>query len=222
MTLSTGVGVEHRAEKRLSADVAALAQTAAVASVSCLAELREQLLTAGDIIVEDEPELEDAELDEADGPEMEMDDEDEYAEPEGEGEYGNPSADDAGVFRMDTFEIRVMDDGRKCRCDVPQSGWEGVAGATPYGKKAVETVSVRMQVYLEIAIWLEEKHQEFLKKGPFGHKHAICTQKALLGGPLEKVLGGNRNGGAPALSRYLKNVDLVWPEGALPLRECFK
>jgi hypothetical protein len=49
----------------------------------------------------------------------------------------------------------------------------------------------------------------------------MCTQKALLGGPLEKGLGGNRNGGAPALSRYLKNVDLVWPEGALPLRKCF-
>ena len=228
MKVSTRVGVTRRieagAQVQHSVDVALKTQTEAVAraSVSCLAELREQLLVAGDIKVEDEPELEDVELDEEDSPEMEMDDEDEYVESEGEGEYGNPSADDMGVFRRDTFELRVLRDGNKCRCDVPQSGWEGVAGVTPYGKNVVKTVSVRMQVYLEIAIWLENKHNEFLRKGPFCLKSALCTQKELLlSGPIKRVLGKNKDGGASALSRYLKNVDLVWPEGALPLRKCF-
>ena len=229
MKLSISAGVKNyvgaSAKAQRSVDVALKAQTEAVAraSVSCLAELREQLLVAGDIKVEDEPELEDVELDEEDSPEMDMDDEDECVESEGEDEYGNPSADDMGVFRNDTFEIRVMSDGNRCRCDVPQSGWEGVVGVTLYGKTAVEMVSVRMQVYLQIAIWLEDNHQEFLRKGPFSQKSALCTQSALLGdnGPLERVLGKNKDGGASALSRYLKNVDLVWPDGALPLRKCF-
>ena len=84
------VGASAKAQR--SVDIALKAQTEAVAraSVSCLAELREQLLVAGDIKVEDEPELEDVELDEEDSPEMEMDDEDEYVESEGEDEYGNP------------------------------------------------------------------------------------------------------------------------------------
>ena len=109
MKVSTRVGVTRRieagAQVQHSVDVALKTQTEAVAraSVSCLAELREQLLVAGDIKVEDEPELEDVELDEEDSPEMEMDDEDEYVESEGEGEYGNPSADDMGVFRRDTY-----------------------------------------------------------------------------------------------------------------------
>ena len=216
------VGASAKAQR--SVDVALKTQTEAVAraSVSCLAELREQLLVAGDIKVEDEPELEDVELDEEDSPEMEMDDEDEYVESEGEDEYGNPLADDMGVFRNDTFEIRVMSDGNRCRCDVPQSGWEGVVGVTLYGKTAVETVSVRMQVYLEIANWLEDNHQECLQKGPFCLKRALCTQKELLSEQLKRVLGKNKDGGASALSRYLKNVDLVWPEVALPLRKCFK
>ena len=226
MKPSTSVGAKHRvgaiAKARLSANVAALTQAAAVASVSCLAELRDQLLVAGDVKVEDEPELEDVELDEEDGPEMEMSDDDEYVESEEEDEYGNPSSDDMGVFRKDTFEIRVTSDGCECRCDVPQSGWEGIVGVTPYGKKVVETVSVRMQVYLDIAIWLEEKHQKFPQEGPFGARRALCTQKALLDGLLEKVLGKNKDGGASTLSRYLRNVDLVWPEGALPLRKCFR
>lgn len=227
MELSISAGVKNyvgaSAKAQRSVDVALKTQTEAVAraSVSCLAELREQLLVAGDIKVEDEPELEDVELDEEDSPEMEMDDEDEYVESEGEDEYGNPLADDMGVFRNDTFEIRVMSDGNRCRCDVPQSGWEGVVGVTLYGKTAVETVSVRMQVYLQIAIWLEDNHQEFLRKGPFSLKRALCTQKELLSEPLKRVLGKNKDGGASALSRYLKNVDLVWPEGALPLRKCF-
>ena len=227
MELSISAGVKNyvgaSAKAQRSVDVALKTQTEAVArvSVSCLAELREQLLVAGDIKVEDEPELEDVELDEEDSPEMDMDDEDECVESEGEDEYGNPSADDMGVFRNDTFEIRVMSDGNRCRCDVPQSGWEGVVGVTLYGKTAVDTVSVRMQVYLQIAIWLEDNHQEFLRKGPFSLKSALCTQKELLSEPLKRVLGKNKDGGASALSRYLKNVDLVWPDGALPLRKCF-
>lgn len=228
MKVSTRVGVtrhvEASAKAQHSVDAALKTQTEAVAraSVSSLAELREQLLVAGDIKVEDEPELEDVELDEEDSPEMEMDDEDEYVESQGEDEYGNPSADDMGVFRKGTFEIRVLRGGEGCRCDAPQSGWEGIVGVTLYGKKVVETVSTRMQVYLEIAIWLEEKHQKFLQKGPFGAKRALCTQKELLSEPLKRVLGKNKDGGASALSRCLKNVDLVWPEGSLPLRKCFK
>ena len=106
-------------------------------------------------------------------------------------------------------------------CDVPQSGWEGVVEVTRYGKAVVDKVSVRMQVYFHIAEWLEKKHTDFLRKGPFGFAKALCTQQHLLDGPLEKVLVGDGKVTAPALSRYLRNVDLVWPTGAIPLRKCF-
>lgn len=214
-------GVQLRAAHRITADVAVLEQVVACASVAGLAEARDQLLVAGEIMIEDEPELEDAASDDDDA-EVDLGDEDELRDDEDSIEDGQPSPDDSPLFRKDAFEIRVVEtEEGKCQCEVPQSGWEGVIGVTRYGKEAVKKVSVRMQVYFHIAAWLEKVHQDFLRKGPFGFAKALCTQQHLLDGPLEKVLGGDKKVAAPALSRYLRNVDLVWPDGAIPLRKCF-
>ena len=205
----------------LSGNVAEMAEAVACASVACLAEVRDQLFVAGEIKIEDEPELEDVESD-FDDAEMDFGDEDEWRGDENTVEDGQPSPDDVPLFRKGAFEIQVVaSDDEKCLCDVPQSGWEGVVGVTRYGKEAVKKVSVRMQVYFHIAEWLENEHQDFLRKGPYGFKKALCSQKELLAGPLEKVLGKTKDGGASSLSRYLRNVDLVWPTGAIPLKKCF-
>lgn len=205
----------------LSGNVAVMAQAVACASVTCLAEVRDQLIAAGEIKIEDEPELEDIEPDDDDA-DMDLGDEDEWRDDEDIVEDGQPSSDDTPLFRKSAFEIRVIetDDGMY-QCDVPQSGWEGVVGVTGYGDEAVKQVSLRMQVYFHIAMWLVGNHQKFLQKGPCGFKKALCTQRNLLDGPLKKVLGVDKDGGASSLSRYLRNVDLVWPDGALPLRKCF-
>ena len=224
-TTTTGVHADISAKVQASIGVKVLAEAVARASVECLAEMRDQLLVAGEIRIEDEPELEDVEEIDEESAELDMADEDEDREDEESSEDERSSYRDIGLFRDDVFEIRVVesDDGR-FRCDVPQSGWEGVVGVTRYGKKATDTISTRMQVYLHIAMWLEENHQELLKTGPFWLKKPLCSQKNLLAGPLTSVFRGEKKAkdvGAPAFSRYLSNVDLVWRDGAIPLRKCF-
>ena len=218
--MSAPIGAGAHAAARLSVNVAAMAQAVACASVACWTAVRDQLIAAGEIKIEDEPELEDESGDDDD--EVDAGDEDEWRDDEDTVEDGQPSPDDAPLFRTGAFEIQVVvsDDG-KWICDVPQSGWEGVVGVTRYGKAVVDKVSVRMQVYFHIAEWLEREHQDFLRKGPFGFEKALCTQKELLDGPLGKVLGGSKDTGASFLSRCLNNVDLVWPAGAIPLKKCF-
>lgn len=233
VTMTTGVraGISAKAQAsigvkaQVSIDVTVLAQAVACASVECLAEMRAQMIAAGEIRLEDEPELEDVEEIDEESAELDMGDEDEDrgGDDSSDGEwflYG-----DVGLFREGVFEIKVLEpDGGKSRCDVPQSGWEGVVGVSWYGKKVADTISTRMQVYLRIAMWLEKEHQEFLKKGPSWLKKPLCSQKDLLKGPLKSVFQGEKKSkgiGASALSRYLSNVDLVWREGAIPLRKCF-
>ena len=218
--MSAPIGAGAHAAVRLSVNVAAMAQAVACASVACWTAVRDQLIAAGEIKIEDEPELEDESGD--DDAEVDAGDEDEWRDDEDTVEDGQPSPDDAPLFRTGAFEIQVVvsDDG-KWICDVPQSGWEGVVGVTRYGKAVVDKVSVRMQVYFHIGEWLEKEHQDLLRKGPFGFEKALCTQKELLDGPLGKVLGGNNDTGASFLSRCLNNVDLVWPAGAIPLKKCF-
>ena len=213
--------VQRQASHRISADVAVMAQTVACASAACLAEVRDQLLAAGEIRVEGEPEPEDLEPGDDDA-EMEVGDEDDERDAEGVVEDGECSPDDTPLFRKDVFEVQVVRAGDgNCRCEIPQCGWEGVVGVTGYGKMAVETVSARMRAYLRIAKWLEAGHQDFLRAGPSGFKGAFCSQRDLLDGPLKGVLGGSKDGGASLLSRCLRDVDLVWPEGAIQLRKCF-
>ena len=234
MSVGVSVSAWHsaRAEKKvetkaqLSAVVDIEVQTKvnaiASASVSCLAEIQAQLLAAGEIKIEDEPELEEDLPEEEDEGEFDSSDEDEAwnEEPDGEGEIiSDPSS---GIFRRDRFEIKVVQDGGAWRCEIPQSGWEDVRGVTGYGKKAVYTVSTRMLVYRLLAVWLADLHQVFLQAGPFGKSGPLCSQRELLRGPLKGVLVENEQNAATSLSRYLENVDLAWPEGALPLKACFR
>ena len=217
--------IEEKAEAKAQASVAVDVQTKvyaiASASVSCLAEIRTQLLAAGEIKIEDEPELEEDLPEEEDEGVFDSSDEDEVWDEEPDGEREIVADPSSGIFRKDRFEIKVVKDGGKCRCEIPQSGWEGVVGVKSFGKKAVDAVSNRMQVYLLLALWLEDHHQEFLQAGPFCRKEALCSQRELLRGPLKGVLGKSEKNAATSLSRYLENVDLVWPEGALPLKTCF-
>ena len=228
------VEVEAQASAFVNIDVQAKIHAIASASVSCLAEIQAQLLAAGEIKIEDESELEEDLPEQEDEGEFDSSDEDEAwnEEPDGEREMVYDSSSD--VFRRDRFEIRVVKDGGAWRCEVPQSGWEGVRGVTGYGRTVVSAVSTRMQVYLLLAIWLEDHHQGFLQNGPYGLERSLCSQKKLLdeNSQLREVLGWTfdrktkkwrkkKDGGKSSLSRYLENVDLVWPEGALPLKECF-
>ena len=224
VTTTTGVraGISAKAQAsigvkaQVSIDVKVLAQAVACASVECLAEMRAQMIAAGAIRLEDEPELEDVEEIDEESAELDMGDEDEDRGDDDSSEGERFLDGDVGLFREGVFEIKVLEFGNgKFRCDVPQSGWEGVVGVTRYGIKVVDTISTRMQVYLRIAMWLEQEHQEFLKNGPSWLRKLLCSQTDLLKGPLTKDIG------ASALSRYLSNVDLVWHEGAIPLRKCF-
>ena len=215
------VEAKAQASAAVNVDVKMKVSAIASASVSCLAEIRAQLLAAGEIEIEDEPELEEDLSEEEDEGEFDSSDEDVVwdDEPDEEREFVLDSS--SGIFRRDRFEIKVVKSGDEWRCEVPQSGWEGVVGVKPFGKKAVDTMSTRMQVYLLLAIWLEERHQCFLQAGPFGRKEALCSQRELLRGPLKGVLGKIEKNAATSLSGYLKNVDIAWPEGTLPLRKCF-
>ncbi|MBR4614714.1 MAG: hypothetical protein IKO55_03825 [Kiritimatiellae bacterium] len=221
------VQVERKVEVKaqLSASVNVDLQTKvhaiASASVSCLAEIRSQLLAAGEIKIEDEPEIEEDLPEEEDEGEFDSSDEDEALDEEPDRVRETVSDPSSGIFRKDRFEIKVVRNGGVCRCEAPQSGWEGVVEIKFFGKKAVDAVSNRMQVYLLLAIWLEDHHQDFLRAGPFGAKKALCSQRELLRRPLKGVLGEDEENAATSLSRYLENADLVWPEGALPLKACF-
>ena len=213
---------EAGARVELPVEVKAVVQAVACASVSCLAEVRAQLLATGAIKVEDEPEQEEDLPEAEDEGEFDSSDEDEEQDVETDGGREMVSDPFAAVFRRDAFEIKVVRTASGgWQCEVPQSGWEGVVGVSAYGKTVVNAVSNRMQVYLLLAMWLEECRQEFLKSGPFGWSGPIGTRRELLAGPLTDMLGKAEDGGASSLSRYLENVDLVWPDGALPLKKCF-
>ena len=204
-------------------DVQTKVHAIASASVSCLVETRTQLLAAGEIKIEDEPELEEDLLEEEDEGEFDSSDEDALRSDEPYEAREIVSTPYSGIFRRDSFEIKVVERDGEWRCEIPQSGWEGMVGVRPFGEKAVSTVSTRMQVYLLVAMWIEEKRQDFLREGPFGVLLPLCSQKNLLEDcePLRDLIGGNKDGGASSLSRFLKNVDIVWPEGVLPLNKCF-
>ena len=215
------VEVKAQASASVNVDVQTKVHAIASASVSCLAEIQAQLLAAGEIEIEDEPELEEDLPEQEDEGEFESSDEDEAWNEESDVEREIVSDPSSGIFRRDNFEIKVVKDGDAWRCEVPQSGWEGVKEIKPFGKKAVYAVSTRMQVYQLLAIWLEDHHQDFLQNGPFDRKEVLCSQRELLRGPLKDVLDKSEKNAAASLSRYLENVDLVWPGVALPLRECF-
>ena len=217
------VGVNAQAALVVDVNFQTKIHAFACASVSCLAEARAQLLASRDIEIEDGPELEEDLPGEEDEGEFDSSDEDVAKSEDPDDDRGSVCDPSSGIFRRDRFEIKVVKDGDECRCEVPQSGWEGVRGVTEDGERAVSAVSTRMQVYLLIAIWMEEKHQDFLKKGPFGLQLPLCSQRDLLANcsSLKTLIGKMKDGGAASLSRYLKNVDLVWPEGVLPLNKCF-
>ena len=231
--MNVGITTFEDLKAEVPVDVKATVQAIASVPVSCLAEVRAQLLASGAIKIEDEPDLEEGLPEEEDEGEFDSSDEDEErsAEPDDERE----TVDDPfnGIFRRDNFEIRVVKYGDEWRCDVPQSGWEGVVGCSPYGKTVVNVVSTRLQVYQFLAMWLEANHQNFLASGPFGPKEPLLrSQKELLNARLEDeqfkglqlkdILNRAKGGMESSLSRYLENVDLVWAEGALPLKECIR
>lgn len=214
--VDVGVGTHVGLRYGLTADLAVLAEVVASASAVKLDLILDQMLVAGEVRIEDEPTLEDEPgQDEEDAPELEYGDED---VPEDAEEAVDTDGTES-PFRDDVFEIRVKKgpDG-KWWCDVPLSGWEGTVGIGGYGKRAVGTVSARMQAYAYIAQFLEEDHQDLLASGPFSVRKPICKQAELLRRDCFKGMGGF---GASSLSRCLRSVDLVWACGSLPLRRLF-
>ena len=212
-----GVGARIGLKYGLTADLAVLAGMVASASAVKLDLILGQMLVAGGTRIEDEPMLEEnLGQDDEDAPELEYGDEDVPDDTE------DTVVDADGTespFRDDVFEISVKKgpDGRWW-CDVPLSGWEGVAGVGKYGKKAVGTVSARMQAYSRIAQFLEKDHQDLLANGPFSVRKPICKQSDLLSsGCFNGIEGFEKS----SLSRCLHSADLVWACGSLPLRRLF-
>ena len=220
MSVGASVTLGAKASARQSIDVKTEVGLVAEASLTCLTALRERLLASQDIVLEDDSMLEDADdSDDADDCEFDLGDED---VPEEEDEVLGVSDQEVGPgwMRDEGFVLRVTPDPDakgQWLVDVPQCGWEGLVGQTRRGKAYVEAVSTRQLVYLRLAAWLEECHQEdVLKKGPFAPVNPLMRQKDLL---KDVFVEGDVT--APNLSRYLKNVDLSWPQGSIPLRKLF-
>lgn len=213
--VDVGVGTHVGLRYGLTADLAVLAEVVASVSAVKLDLILDQMLVAGEVRIEDEPMLEDKPGQDEDASELEYGDED----VPGDAEEGVDTDGTEGPFRDDVFEIRVKEgpDGTWW-CDVPLSGWEGAVGVGRYGKRAVGTVSARMQAYACIAQFLEKDHQNLLAHGPFSVRKPICKQAELLRRDCFKGMGGF---GASSLSRCLRSVDLVWACGSFPLRRLF-
>lgn len=200
------------------------------ASLACLTAIRECLLASQDVALEDDPTLEDGGTDDTDDCELDLGDEDVLDwEDEQVGisdqEIGPGWTRDAG------FALRVTrgPDGR-WQVSVPLCGWEGLVGLTRRGWGHVDAVSARQLVYLRLAAWLEQKRQDVLACGPSGGAGPIMKQKDLLGERLdgqalfhgvETITGKSPSTAVANLSRYLRNVDLSWPQGSMPLRKLF-
>lgn len=220
MSASLSVEPEVVVKYGLTADMAVLSEAVAYASASSLIDILNQMLAVGEVRIEDGPELEDAQSLDDECSELEYGDEDDESaveDPLEEGLEGSP-------FRNNVIEIHVRKIDGEWLCDIPQSGWEGVSGIRKYGKKAVSTVSSRMQAYYCIAQMLERDHQEMLMKGPHSIKGPICSQAELLSSGCFngiKSFAESKDGGASSLSRYLRSVDLVWKYGSIPLRRLF-
>lgn len=233
MSVGASVTLGAKASARQSIDVKTEIGLVAEASLTCLTALRERLLASQDIVLEDDPMLEDADdSDDADDCEFDLGDED---VPEEDDEVVGVSDQEIGPgwMRDEGFVLRVTPDPDakgQWLVDVPQCGWEGLVGQTRRGKACVDAVSTRQHVYLRLAAWLEECHQDLLENGPYGPIKSLGKQKDLLAEELDghalfwgiKTISGRETSTAAVnLSRYLKNVDLSWPQGSIPLRKLF-
>lgn len=232
MTVGANVAAKLRASVRQNLDLKIESGLVAEASLSCLAAIRAQLLVARDIVLEDDPLLEDEAIDDADDCELDLGDEDVPEEAETEGISDQEAG--PGWTHDEGFSLRVVadpKDNEKWQVNVPLCGWEGLVGKTRRGRVCVDAVSARQLVYLRLAVWLEaEHHDDVLAKGPFARGKPFMKQKDLLGMKLdgealfkgvETIDGKSRSTAAANLSRYLKNVDLSWPQGSIPLRKLF-
>lgn len=219
MSVGASVTLGAKASARQSIDVKTEIGLVAEASLACLATLREQLLASQDIALEDDPLLEDEDIDDVDECEFDLGDED-VPDEEDESVGISDLEIDPGWMRDERFALRVVsapDAKGHWLVNVPQCGWEGLVGRTRRGKGCVDAVSTRQLVYLRLAAWLEEWHQEdVLKNGPFAPVKPLMGQRELL-----KTVFDKGDVTASNLSRYLKNVDLSWPQGSIPLRKLF-
>lgn len=219
MSVGASVTLGAKASARQSIDVKTEVGLVAEASLTCLTALRERLLASQDIVLEDDPMLEDADdSDDADDCEFDLGDED---VPEEKDEVVGVSDQEIGPgwTRDEGFALRVTpdpDSKGQWLVDVPQCGWEGLVGQTRRGKACVDAVSTRQLVYLRLAAWLGECHQDLLENGPSALVKPLKGQRDLL-----KEVFDKGDVTAPNLSRYLKNVDLSWPQGSIPLRRLF-
>ncbi len=135
------------------------------------------------------------------------------------GEEGCPTQ----PFAEEDFEIRVLKNGDKFECKVPE-GLESVL-YRPNRKRYVfgtESVALRYQIYHAIARMLNENHTEKL-----GRPNELCryfhdnglSQKEFA----NEYLGGMESKSrTQALSKALKHGFLVWDNAALPLRGLFQ
>ena len=230
--MSVGMNATARVSQSLGLKTDLGLTLVAEASLTCLTALRDRLLASQDVMPEDDPMLEDEDLDDADECEFDLGDED---VPDEEDEAAGILGQEIGSdwTRNEGFTLRVTCDPKgEWQVNVPLCGWEGLVGRTWRGKGYVDAVSARQLVYLRLADWLEEKHSDVLMRGPFEPVKPLMGQMELLAEQLddhfplfkgvETIDGKSVSTAAANLSRYLKHVDLSWPQGSMPLRKLFE
>ena len=124
-------------------------------------------------------------------------------------------------FAEDDFEIRVLKNGDKFECKVPE-GLESVLYRPKQKRLDTESIAKRYQIYHAIARMLNEKHTQKL-----GHPNELCryfhdnglSQKEFAKDFLGDMELKSRT---QALSKALKHGFLVWDNSAFPLRGLFQ
>lgn len=196
-------------------EAAARVTAASVQSVSAttLSELLAFLEKRGDVRFEDCPAFDGSGLD----PELKEDDLAELDPGDPDARDFDESDDEWLIEDAVKFRILVRKQSGCWRCDVDQSGWEGVIGETPFGKRVVHAVTKRTEAYCAVAAWLEKDFAGQLAKGPFAFSRFLA-QGCL---PSQAEFCAPRKIRQSAFSRYLKNAVLSWREGSIPLRALF-
>lgn len=228
MQITTQAQAQVQVKHALSLDLKVIRALLAEVSFDCLLSVRNQLILSGDVVLEDDLGLEaDQVLEDEFESEIDLGDEDEPAE--ADETDASFIADNAVSWTHNAVYSLIVEEeaNGNYRVDAPPCGWEGLKGCKPKGQQCIAAVSARQLFYARLAAWLEAKYQLLLKAGPFSGSKIKKAQNELLtekldGHPLIKgieTLSGKA--ATENLSRYLKHIDLSWPQGAFPLRELF-
>ena len=175
----------------------------------------EELLQSGDITFDLLPEDDEIPLEEESDSDADfLADDDAPQDSSRESVDGDDSDEDSPFAQEDHYVIRIAGiSNRRIRCIPPTNSWAAAKGVTPKGTKALETVSKRVQILSQVAVWLECR---------FGERLGLGLDSFLDGwSPVEPILFRKDCGVSPSdFTRSIRNVRLAWTEGSVPLYGC--